>query len=113
MILPPPISTRTDTLFPYPTLFRSREIRKRNRYGPGRDIAPYHQKVEDNIAPEIIARLESDCDYQARREAIRAFNASSPVLKRGIALTPVKFGISFTLTAYNQAGALVHIYRDG
>src|SRR3546814_9579284 len=71
------------------------------------------QKVEDNIAPEIIARLESDCDYQARREAIRAFNASSPVLKRGIALTPVKFGISFTLTAYNQAGALVHIYRDG
>ncbi|HEY9536732.1 MAG TPA: xanthine dehydrogenase molybdopterin binding subunit, partial [Kiloniellaceae bacterium] len=89
------------------------EIRKRNLYGPGRDIAPYHQKVEDNIAPEIIARLESDCDYQARREAIRAFNASSPVLKRGIALTPVKFGISFTLTAYNQAGALVHIYRDG
>src|SRR3546814_5278821 len=70
------------------------EIRKRNLYGPGRDIAPYHQKVEDNIAPEIIARLESDCDYQARREAIRAFNASSPVLKRGIALTPVKFGIS-------------------
>src|SRR3546814_10000418 len=50
------------------------EIRKRNLYGPGRDIAPYHQKVEDNIAPEIIARLESDCDYQARREAIRAFN---------------------------------------
>src|SRR3546814_4583100 len=71
------------------------------------------QKVEDNIAPEIIARLESDCDYQAPRAAIRDFNASSLVLKRGIALTPVKFGISFTLTAYNHAGALVHIYRDG
>jgi xanthine dehydrogenase large subunit len=89
------------------------EIRKRNLYGPGRDIAPYHQQVEDNIAPDIIARLEADCDYRARREAIRGFNRSSPVLKRGIALTPVKFGISFTLTAYNQAGALVHIYRDG
>ncbi|MGE5767059.1 MAG: xanthine dehydrogenase molybdopterin binding subunit [Bacteroidota bacterium] len=89
------------------------EIRKRNLYGPGRDIAPYHQQVEDNIAPDIIAKLERDCDYQARRQAIREFNARSPVLKRGIALTPVKFGISFTLTAYNQAGALVHIYRDG
>ena len=89
------------------------EIRKLNLYGPGRDIAPYHQQVEDNIAPEIIAKLEADCDYQARRQAIRDFNRTSPVLKRGLALTPVKFGISFTLTAYNQAGALVHIYRDG
>ncbi|MEO3428776.1 xanthine dehydrogenase molybdopterin binding subunit [Pelagibius sp. CAU 1746] len=89
------------------------EIRKLNLYGPGRDITPYHQQVEDNIAPEIIAKLEVDCDYQRRREEIRTFNRTSPVIKRGIALTPVKFGISFTLTAYNQAGALVHIYRDG
>ncbi len=89
------------------------EIRKLNLYGPGRDITPYHQQVEDNIAPEVIAKLEQDCDYQKRREEIRAFNKTSPVIKRGIALTPVKFGISFTLTAYNQAGALVHIYRDG
>src|SRR3546814_11514843 len=81
------------------------EIRKRNLYGPGSDIAPSHQKVEDNIAPEIIARLESDCDYQARREAIRAFNASSPGLKRGVALTPLKFGIYLPHTASNQGGA--------
>lgn len=89
------------------------EIRKLNLYGPGRDITPYHQQVEDNIAPEVIAKLEADSDYQKRRAEIRAFNKTSPVIKRGIALTPVKFGISFTLTAYNQAGALVHIYRDG
>jgi xanthine dehydrogenase large subunit len=89
------------------------EIRKANLYGPGRDMTPYHQQVEDNIAPEIIAQLEASSDYHARRAAIRDFNKASPVLKRGLALTPVKFGISFTLTAYNQAGALVHIYRDG
>jgi len=89
------------------------EIRKLNLYGPGRDITPYHQQVEDNIAPEIIAQLEADCAYHKRRAEIAAFNRTSPVLKRGLALTPVKFGISFTLTAYNQAGALVHIYRDG
>jgi xanthine dehydrogenase large subunit len=89
------------------------EIRKRNLYGPGRDMTPYHQQVEDNIAPEIIAQLEASSDYHARRAAILDFNKASPVLKRGLALTPVKFGISFTLTAYNQAGALVHIYRDG
>jgi xanthine dehydrogenase large subunit len=89
------------------------EIRKLNLYGPGRDITPYHQQVEDNIAPEIIAQLEAGCDYAGRRAEIAAFNRTSPVLKRGLALTPVKFGISFTLTAYNQAGALVHIYRDG
>lgn len=90
------------------------EIRKLNLYGAGgRDVTPYHQQVEDNIAPAIIEKLEADSDYQARREEIRVFNETSPVIKRGIALTPVKFGISFTLTAYNQAGALVHIYRDG
>jgi len=89
------------------------DVRKANLYGPGRDITPYHQQVEDNIAPQIIEKLEKDCDYARRRDDIRAFNRASPVLKRGIALTPVKFGISFTLTAYNQAGALVHIYRDG
>ena len=90
------------------------EIRKRNLYGgPGRDVTPYHQTVEDNLAPEIIGALERDCDYAARRDAIRAHNAASKVLKRGLALTPVKFGISFTATAFNQAGALIHLYRDG
>ena len=95
------------------------EVRRRNLYGgtpgegPGRDLTPYHQTVTDNIAGEVIARLERSCDYRARQAAIREANARSPVVKRGIALTPVKFGISFTATWYNQAGALVHVYTDG
>jgi xanthine dehydrogenase large subunit len=89
------------------------EVRKRNLYGPGRDLTPYHQTVEDNVAPQLIAELEASCGYQARRAEIAAFNAKSPVLKRGIALTPVKFGISFTTTHLNQAGALLHLYADG
>lgn len=90
------------------------EVRKRNLYGgEGREVTPYHQPVEDMIAGEVIDDLEHSCDYRARQAAIRAFNRTSPVIKRGIALTPVKFGISFTATWYNQAGALVHVYTDG
>ncbi|KQY70039.1 aldehyde oxidase [Ensifer sp. Root142] len=92
------------------------EIRKLNFYGEkgsGRDITPYHQQVEDNIIARIVAELEVDADYQARRMAIIEFNRASRVIRKGIALTPVKFGISFTMTAFNQAGALVHIYQDG
>lgn len=90
------------------------EVRKRNLYGgEGREITPYHQPVEDMIAGAVIDDLEHSCDYRARQAAIRAFNKESPVIKRGIALTPVKFGISFTATWYNQAGALVHVYTDG
>lgn len=90
------------------------EVRKRNLYGgDGREITPYHQQVEDMIAGEVIDELEHVCDYHARQAAIRAFNQESRIIKRGIALTPVKFGISFTATWYNQAGALVHVYTDG
>jgi xanthine dehydrogenase large subunit len=90
------------------------DVRKRNLYGPGaRAVTPYHQPVEDNILPELIEALERSSRYRERRAAIGAWNAANPWQKRGLALTPVKFGISFTLTAYNQAGALVHIYRDG
>jgi xanthine dehydrogenase large subunit len=92
------------------------EIRKLNFYGQpgsGRTTTPYHQEVEDNIIARVVEELEASCDYQARRQAIIDFNANSPVIRRGIALTPVKFGISFTMTAYNQAGALVHLYQDG
>ncbi len=74
---------------------------------------PYHMPVEDFIGDEMVAALEANADYAARRAAIATWNATQPVLKRGIALTPVKFGISFTLTQYNQAGALVHVYQDG
>jgi xanthine dehydrogenase large subunit len=90
------------------------DVRKANLYGAApRNVTPYHMTVEDNIAPELIARLEQTSDYRKRRAAIATFNAASPVLKRGIALTPVKFGISFTTTHLNQAGALVHVYADG
>ncbi|MCO6185130.1 xanthine dehydrogenase molybdopterin binding subunit [Rhizobium sp. L1K21] len=92
------------------------EIRKLNFYGEagsGRDLTPYHQTVEDNIMPRVVAELEESTDYQARRNAIVEFNKTSKYIKKGIALTPVKFGISFTMTAYNQAGALVHVYKDG
>ena len=74
---------------------------------------PFHMPVEDFIGDQIVARLVETSGYEARRAEIAAWNASSPILKRGIALTPVKFGISFTLTWLNQAGALVHVYQDG
>ncbi|MHB1103319.1 MAG: xanthine dehydrogenase molybdopterin binding subunit [Devosia sp.] len=90
------------------------EIRKANFYGTDdRNVTPYHQTVEDDIVHRIVEELEASSDYQARRESILDFNKTSPILKKGIALVPVKFGISFTATWYNQAGALVHIYRDG
>ncbi len=89
------------------------DVRKRNLYARGRDVTPYRQKVEDNIALEVIEALEKSSSYRARRKKIAAFNKKNTVLKKGIALTPVKFGISFTLTCLNQAGALVHVYTDG
>ena len=90
------------------------DVRKANFYGgAGRDVTPYYQQVEDNIIDRLVGELEASAEYRARRAEIIAENATSKVLKRGIALTPVKFGISFTATWYNQAGALVHVYNDG
>lgn len=90
------------------------EIRKRNFYGTEtRNVTPYHQTVEDNVAGRVVAELEESAAYARRRREIDAFNANSAVVKRGLALTPVKFGISFTATHFNQAGALVHVYADG
>ncbi|MCS3468177.1 xanthine dehydrogenase large subunit [Pseudomonas sp. JUb42] len=89
-------------------------VRKRNYYGQDeRNVTHYYQTVEHNLLEEMTAELEASCDYAERREAIRAFNAASPILKKGLALTPVKFGISFTASFLNQAGALIHIYTDG
>ncbi|MEN9755296.1 MAG: hypothetical protein RLZ07_1678 [Pseudomonadota bacterium] len=90
------------------------DIRKENLYRPDGAVTPYGMPVEDHdIAHTIIAQLESQADYRERRQAIDAFNADSPLIRKGIALTPLKFGISFTLTQLNQAGALVHVYSDG
>ncbi|MFE8873470.1 xanthine dehydrogenase molybdopterin binding subunit [Acetobacter persici] len=90
------------------------DVRVRNVYSTGtRNITPYHMTVEDSIAAEVMTQLAERCDYRERRQALREANKSSPFIKRGIALTPVKFGISFTATHYNQAGALVHVYTDG
>jgi xanthine dehydrogenase large subunit len=90
------------------------DVRKANFYRPGADKTPFGQLVDDtSTLPEMIEELERSSDYRARRRAIEAFNANSRYIKRGIALTPVKFGISFTLIHLNQAGALVHVYTDG
>ena len=74
---------------------------------------PYGMPVEDFIADQMVAALEVSAGFAARQVAVADWNAKNPILKRGLALTPVKFGISFTLTWLNQAGALVHVYQDG
>jgi len=99
------------------------EVRRANFYGKETNDAapdtgngvttPYGQLVSDNIIHELTAELEASSDYAARREAIAQFNVTSPVLKRGLALAPLKFGISFNVKHFNQAGALVHVYSDG
>ena len=77
------------------------------------NTTPYGQEVTDFILREMTQKLAERCDYDARKSAVEQWNAAEPILKKGIALTPVKFGISFTLTHLNQAGALVHVYQDG
>ncbi|WP_120997960.1 xanthine dehydrogenase molybdopterin binding subunit [Stutzerimonas urumqiensis] len=90
------------------------EVRKANYYGKhDRNVTHYYQTVEHNMLEEMTAELEASAEYARRRAEIRAFNEKSPVLKKGLALTPVKFGISFTASFLNQAGALVHVYTDG
>ncbi|MCU4676027.1 xanthine dehydrogenase molybdopterin binding subunit [Catenovulum sp. 2E275] len=89
------------------------EIRKLNLYRPGRDITPYHQQVEQFILQDMIAQVEQSANYWQRKTEIKSFNQNSAFIKKGLALTPVKFGISFTVQHLNQAGALVLIYTDG
>ncbi|NKI94911.1 xanthine dehydrogenase molybdopterin binding subunit [Rhizobacter sp. SG703] len=90
------------------------DVRRANFYGTDTQrTTPYGQSVDDNILHELCAQLEADSDYRARRDAVAAFNRVNPVLQRGIAFTPVKFGISFNVKHLNQAGALVHVYADG
>ncbi|MDP6920255.1 MAG: molybdopterin-dependent oxidoreductase, partial [Arenicellales bacterium] len=90
------------------------DIRKLNFYGKTqRDVTPYHMRVEDFILDELTEELENSSRYRERRRSVDEFNSSSTILRRGLALTPVKFGISFTNTPLNQAGALLHVYKDG
>lgn len=90
------------------------DVRLRNLYGvESRNVTHYQMTVEDNILQPLITRLAESARYRERRDAIAQWNATSPIVKRGLALTPVKFGISFTATLFNQAGALVHVYTDG
>ncbi|MEO1458923.1 MAG: xanthine dehydrogenase molybdopterin binding subunit, partial [Pseudomonadota bacterium] len=91
-------------------------LRRLNAYDPpggARTVTPYHMVVEDSVIGELLDELAERSGYAARRTEIAEWNAGSALVKRGIALTPVKFGISFTMTHLNQAGALVHIYQDG
>ncbi|RNF48083.1 xanthine dehydrogenase molybdopterin binding subunit [Marinomonas hwangdonensis] len=91
----------------------SLDIRKLNCYQTDKDTTPYGQKIDEDVLLTLIEELETSSDYRARREAINAFNKQNPFLKKGLALTPVKFGISFTSKHLNQGGALLHIYTDG
>ena len=77
------------------------------------NTTPYGMKVNDFILQEMTEALLKSSDYAARRAAIDTWNAQNPILKKGLGFSPVKFGISFTLTHLNQAGALVHVYQDG
>ena len=89
-------------------------VRRRNFYGIGRnDVTPYGMKVEDNIIERVVDELDRTVDLGTWRREIEHFNCASPVLKKGLATMPVKFGISFNRPALNQAGALLHVYTDG
>ena len=97
------------------------DVRMRNLYSDEaiagtqlkRDTTHYGMRVEDNILAPLLSKLERTAQYRRGREAVLAWNAANPIIKRGLAITPVKFGISFTATLFNQAGALVHVYTDG
>ena len=89
------------------------QVRLRNLYAPSGQSTHYGMPVEDNILHELLPKIEHSAQYSRRKEAILAWNRGQTAFKRGIAITPVKFGISFTATLFNQAGALVHVYTDG
>jgi xanthine dehydrogenase large subunit len=89
------------------------EIRKLNFYRPDGNLTPYHQTVEHFRVPAMLASLEDSADLAARRTAVAAFNAANPVIRKGLGLVPMKFGVSFNNPLLNQAGALVMVYTDG
>ena len=89
------------------------EIRRRNFYQKKKkNITHYNMKIEDNVMHEIYDQLIKSSNYKSRQLSIKKFNEKNTYIKKGIAITPVKFGISFTTWHLNQAGALVHIYSN-
>jgi xanthine dehydrogenase large subunit len=89
-------------------------VRSRNFYEVGRnEVTPYGMRVEDNIIARVLGELDRAVDLARWRAEVDAFNRANPVIKKGLATMPVKFGISFNRPALNQAGALVHVYTDG
>ena len=88
-------------------------VRRANFYGAGRDLTPYHQQVQHFRLPAMVDQLHASSDYAVRRKSIDAFNAKSPVIKKGLAMSFIKFGISFNKIDLNQAGALLLVYEDG
>ena len=93
------------------------DVRKKNLYREGRDRTPYGQIVKQHVLGRLVSQLEDSSDYRSRRTSIVGFNRVAAEnghhFRKGFALTPVKFGISFTANHLNQAGALVHVYTDG
>ncbi len=90
------------------------DIRLKNLYRAGKNVTPYGMEVDQYDAIlEIMKQLEASSDYRSRREQVKQWNKTHPILKKGLSLTPIKFGISFTATHLNQAGALIHVYTDG
>ena len=90
------------------------DVRQRNFYGRDtRNVTHYGQTVKDNVIQVVVERLAASSEYRKRREQIARWNAEHALIKRGIALSPVKFGIAFTATMWNKAGALLHVYTDG
>ncbi len=89
-------------------------VRLRNLYSEEKGLTtPYGMTLEQNVLPDLMKQLSDSSQYWQRREQITAYNQQSPIIKKGLALTPVKFGISFTAKHLNQAGALIHLYTDG
>ncbi len=90
------------------------DVRQRNLYGDApRNVTHYGMTLKDNVLPALLADLEEKSAYRERRKQIRQFNAENKLFKKGLALTPLKFGIAYTATPMNQGGALVHLYTDG
>jgi xanthine dehydrogenase large subunit len=89
-------------------------IRALNFYGAKTgEVTPYGQTIRDNLLDHVVAQITRESDWEGRRKEVDEFNRTSPVIKRGIGMFPLKYGISFPAPFLNQAGAFVNVYTDG